>query len=208
MNIRRYTYGACTGVVDVSPRRTGFGRRTLRGVGAPGRGPQSFRGHGFVFAELFSACCPPGADPGRVRRCLRRRAPRPWIRQGGRGASFSILQATVQAWQPTHVRWSMTKPYFATLPPLAGPMGPSWTQLDAHITIFAYTSPAVDLWFGTSRCGIGVRRYIPTFVTMCIFEVRGPGRTKVLAYAGGGLASGSAASGRGRVFGRCFGREA
>ena len=28
--------------------------------------------------------------------------------------SCSVLQATVQAWQPMHVRWSMTKPYFTS----------------------------------------------------------------------------------------------
>ena len=27
-----------------------------------------------------------------------------------RGTSFSVLQATVQAWQPMHVRWSIAKP--------------------------------------------------------------------------------------------------
>src|SRR5438067_825519 len=34
------------------------------------------------------------------------------VRKAPSGTSFSILQATVQAWQPMHLRWSITKPYF------------------------------------------------------------------------------------------------
>src|SRR5258705_8712390 len=34
------------------------------------------------------------------------------VRNVPSGTSFSDLQATVQAWQPMHFRWSMTKPYF------------------------------------------------------------------------------------------------
>jgi hypothetical protein len=34
------------------------------------------------------------------------------VRNVPSGTSFSDLQATVHAWQPMHLRWSMTKPYF------------------------------------------------------------------------------------------------
>src|SRR5262245_10977945 len=34
------------------------------------------------------------------------------VRKVPSGTSFSDLQATVHAWQPIHLRWSITKPYF------------------------------------------------------------------------------------------------
>src|SRR6185503_11261258 len=37
------------------------------------------------------------------------------VRNVPSGTSFSDLQATVQAWQPIHFRWSMTKPYLMFL---------------------------------------------------------------------------------------------
>src|SRR6185503_5513325 len=37
------------------------------------------------------------------------------VRNFPSGTSFSDLQATVQAWQPMHLRWSMTKPYWGCL---------------------------------------------------------------------------------------------
>src|SRR6266540_5823555 len=41
------------------------------------------------------------------------------VRNAPSGTSFSILQATVQAWQPMHFRWSRTKPYFNWSPLIA-----------------------------------------------------------------------------------------
>src|SRR6266567_7150139 len=38
------------------------------------------------------------------------------------GTSCSALQATVQAWQPIHFRWSMTNAYFVMVGPLLGDM--------------------------------------------------------------------------------------
>src|SRR6266550_8180202 len=37
------------------------------------------------------------------------------VRNVPSGTSFSDLQATVQAWQPMHFRWSMTNPYWGCL---------------------------------------------------------------------------------------------
>ena len=37
------------------------------------------------------------------------------VRNAPNGTSFSALQASVQAWQPMHFRWSMTKPNLVTL---------------------------------------------------------------------------------------------
>ena len=39
------------------------------------------------------------------------------VRSTPRGTSCSVLHATVQAWQPMHAVWSMTKPYCNASPP-------------------------------------------------------------------------------------------
>src|SRR5581483_3802415 len=39
------------------------------------------------------------------------------VRNTPSGTSFSDLQATVQAWQPMHLRWSMTNPYLVNSNP-------------------------------------------------------------------------------------------
>src|SRR5690349_6126322 len=40
------------------------------------------------------------------------------VRNCPSGTRCSVLQATVQAWQPMQVRWSIAKPYLVTSPPL------------------------------------------------------------------------------------------
>src|SRR5690349_6446998 len=39
------------------------------------------------------------------------------VRNWPTGTSCSVLQATVQAWQPMHVRWSIAKPYLIAVLP-------------------------------------------------------------------------------------------
>ena len=39
------------------------------------------------------------------------------VRNWPSGTSCSVLQATVQAWQPMQVRWSIAKPYCTGLQP-------------------------------------------------------------------------------------------
>src|SRR6187399_941044 len=47
------------------------------------------------------------------------------VRNWPTGTWCSVLQATVQAWQPMQVRWSMAKPYLTTAPPWPHPAGGS-----------------------------------------------------------------------------------
>jgi hypothetical protein len=46
------------------------------------------------------------------------------VRNWSSGMSCSVLQATVQAWHPMHVRWSIAKPY-CTVHALPWSSGPS-----------------------------------------------------------------------------------